>query len=158
MRKYVLAAAVVVAASIAVPLALAANGYNATAPLVHQGLNPPQCAAPFSGTDSSPSGVVNVHFNARQARVTINVSVHGALPKTTYVVDDRCFVPFGFAPIGTLTTNGQGTGTAHLKVAWASLPATFYVDIAVPPSALGGPFGGAGGYGDTFIAGPFTLG
>jgi hypothetical protein len=30
----------------------------------------------------------------------------------------------------------------------------FYVDIAVP-ARLGGP--GAGGYGDTYIAGPFNL-
>jgi hypothetical protein len=158
MRKYVLAAAVIVAASIAVPLALAANAYNGTAPLVHQGLNPPQCAAPFTGTDSTASGVVNVHFNAKQQRFKVNVSVHHALPNRTYVVDDRCFVPFGFAPIGTLTTNSQGTGTAHIEFPWKSVPPTFYIDIAVPPNVPGGPFGGAGGYGDTFIAGPFTLG
>jgi hypothetical protein len=38
------------------------------------------------------------------------------------------------------------------------VPPKFYIDIAVPPNAPGGPFGGAGGYGDTLIAGPFTLG
>jgi hypothetical protein len=158
MRKYVLAVAAIVAAGIFLPLALAANGYNGTAPLVHQGLNPPQCAAPFNGADSTASGVVNVHLNAKQRRFQVNVSVHHALPNRTYVVDDRCFVPFGVAPIGTLTTNGQGAGTAHVQLQWTSVPPTFYIDIAVPPGAPGGPFGGAGGYGDTFIAGPFTLG
>jgi hypothetical protein len=78
----------------------------------------------------------------------INVSVHDALPNTTYVVDIRCV-----GQIGALTTNSQGTGTAHITLPRTAPPAPFYIDIAVPPP--GG--GGAGGYGDTFIAGPFNL-
>jgi hypothetical protein len=70
------------------------------------------------------------------------------MPKTTYAVDIRCV-----AQIGTLTTNGSGNGTAHIRVS-SALPSgsPFFVDISVPNGA------GAGGYGDTFIAGPFTLG
>src|SRR5262249_42862923 len=129
---------------------LAANASTGNAKLVHVGLNVPECvgpsAGPFAGDDS---GVVNVQYNAVQQREKINVSVHNALPNQEYVVDIRCV-----GAIGTLTTNGQGTGTAQIALSdVAAAPGTFYVDIAVAPP--GG--GGAGGYGDTFIAGPFTL-
>ena len=145
MKRIMAALLVVVAVGVAVPLALAANASNGTAHLVHVGLNPAACAGPFAGGDS---GVVNAHFNAVQSRETVNVSVHGALPSTTYVVDVRCV-----GQIGTLTTNSQGTGTAQIDLSGVgSAPGAFYVDISV---AGGG--GGAGGYGDTFIAGPFTL-
>jgi opacity protein-like surface antigen len=121
------------------------NAHNGTAKLVHVGLNPPACTGPFAGADS---GVVNSHFNAQQHSLRINVSVHGALPNTTYVVDRRCV-----GQIGKLTTNSQGTGTAHVVLSNVSAaPGTFYIDISV----LNGG-GGAGNYGDTFIAGPFTL-
>jgi hypothetical protein len=145
MKRIMLALLVVVAVGIAVPLGLAASASNGTAHLVHVGLNVPQCVGPFTGDDS---GVVTAHYNAVQTRETINVSVHDALPSTTYVVDIRCV-----GQIGTLTTNSQGTGTAQIDLSdVAAAPGTFYVDISV----LGGG-GGAGGYGDTFIAGPFTL-
>jgi hypothetical protein len=149
MKRLLLGLTAVAAVAIAVPVALSAGAYNGTASLVHQGVNPPQCAVPFAGTDSTASGVVNVHFNVVQQRFAVNVSVHDAMPNTTYVVDVRCV-----GAIGMLTTNGQGTGTAHIEHAQTTLPPTFYIDIAVP-----GPGGsGAGGYGDTFIAGPFNLG
>ena|ERR1035437_551144 len=134
-------------ALVAVPaLSAAAQDENGTASLVHVGLNPACGTVP--GTDS---GVVNVHLNAVQDLFKVNVSVHDALPNTTYVVDIRCQ-----HQIGTLTTNGQGTGTAHVDLTASTsgpAPGPFYIDISV----LGGG-GGVGGYGDTFIAGPFNLG
>lgn len=124
--------------------ASAHSSKNGHAALIHVGLNPP------CGTMPGPaSGVVNVHFNPKRDRLMINVSVHNAQPNTTYVVDLRCI-----GEIGSLTTNSQGTGTAHIKLEnMASPPAgDFYVDISIK-----GAGGGIGGYGDTFIAGPFNL-
>ena len=118
---------------------------KATAPLVHVGLNPAACTGPFSG---GHRGKVNASFNAALGNESIDVFVHGALPSTTYVVDIRCL-----HSIGSITTDAHGVGAAHIVIpAVAMPPGTFYVDISV---AGGG--GGAGGYGDTFIAGPFTL-
>ncbi len=154
MKKAFLGLAALVAVAVVVPMALAANAYNGTAALMHQGVNPPECTAPFNGTDNTASGVVNVHYNVVQQRFMVNLSVHDALPNTTYVVDVRCDAFGAAGPIGTLTTNGRGTGTAQIEFAQTTMPPTFYIDIAVPPP--GGS--GAGGYGDTFIAGPFNLG
>jgi hypothetical protein len=142
--KKVMLVLVVAAVAVAAPLAFAANASNGTAKLVHVGLNPFACSGTFAGDDS---GVVNAHFNAVQDRLKINVSVHGALPNTSYDVDIRCV-----GKIGTLTTNSQGTGTAQIDLTRTTAPGTFYVDISV----FGGG-GGAGNYGDTFIAGPFNL-
>src|SRR5262249_8545889 len=103
----------------------------------------------FSGNNS---GVVTAHFNAVQGRLKINVAVHDALPNTTYVVDIRCI-----GAIGSLTTNSQGTGTTQINLPEKTAPGSFFVDIAVPPVASGPALGGAGVYGDTFIAGPFDL-
>ena len=114
---------------------------NGHAPLVHVGPNPSSCTGPFTGSDS---GVVNVHIH--QNGNFLNVSVHDASPNTTYVVDIRCV-----GKIGTLDTNSEGTGTAQIDLP-SSLPASFFIDVSVPPP--GGA--GAGGYGDTFIAGPFS--
>jgi hypothetical protein len=147
--------AAVVAIGIAVPVALGANDYNGTAPLVHVGLNPSECTAPFSNTGTVPtdSGVVNVHYNKVQNRFMVNLSVHNALPNTTYVLDVRCWQFGPQSELGTLTTNSAGTGTAHFTVSNVTPTAGFYIDISVK-----GGGGGVGGYGDTFIAGPFTLG
>jgi hypothetical protein len=147
--------AAVVAIGIAVPVALAANDSNGTAKLVHVGLNPAECTAPFSNTGTTPtdSGVVNVHYNTVQGRFMVNLSVHDAMPNTTYVLDIRCWTFGPKSELGTLTTNSQGTGTAQFKLDVAMPVNAFYIDISVK-----GGGGGAGGYGDTFIAGPFTLG
>ncbi len=69
MKKILVALTAVIAVGIAVPVALSANttanpnasDYNGTAPLVHVGLNPSACTAPFSNTGTTPtdSGVVN---------------------------------------------------------------------------------------------------
>jgi hypothetical protein len=58
--------------------------------------------------------------------------------------------------IGTLTTDKAGTGSFQIDLWQEQVPAmgNFYIDIAVPAQP-GGP--GAGGYGDTYIAGPFNL-
>src|SRR6478752_223787 len=104
MKKLLLALTAVVAIGIAVPVALAANDYNGTAPLSN------------TGTTPTDSGVVNVHYNLVQDRFMVNLSVHDALPNTTYVLDIRCWT---FGPqneLGTLTTNSQGTGTAQIKL------------------------------------------
>jgi hypothetical protein len=88
-----------------------------------------------------------------QDRLRVNLTVLDALPNTTYVLDVRCWT---FGPqneLGTLTTNSQGTGTAQIKLNGATPLNPFYIDISVKGGA-----GGVGGYGDTFIAGPFNLG
>jgi hypothetical protein len=120
------------------------NASNGNAPLVHVGLNVAACGGTFIGNNS---GVVNAHYNAVQKRLAINVSVHDALPNTTYVVDIRCA-----GAVGALTTNSQGTGTTQIDLFRETAPSTFYVDISVPNGGAG-----VGGYGDTFIAGPFNL-
>ncbi len=121
------------------------KAFNGNAHLIHVGLNPATCGT----VPGTKSGEVNLHSNATRNRSRVNVSVHGAMPNTTYVVDIRCV-----AQIGTLKTNRAGNGTAHIKIS-APLPTglPMYVDISVP-----GGGGGTGGYGDTFIAGPFNLG
>jgi hypothetical protein len=156
VKKILLAViAAVVAIGIAVPVALAATSTNGTAPLVHVGLNPSECTAPFSNTGTEPnnSGVVNVHYNKVQDRFMVNLSVHDALPNTTYVLDIRCWMFGPQSELGTLTTDSDGTGTAQFTLSGVTPRPGFYVDISVK-----GGGGGAGGYGDTFIAGPFTLG
>ena len=121
------------------------KAFNGNAHLIHVGLNPATCGT----VPGTKSGEVNLHSNATRNRSRVNVSVHGAMPNTTYVVDIRCV-----APIGTLTTNRSGNGTAHITLS-STLPtgSAIFIDLSV----VGGG-GGAGGYGDTFIAGPFTLG
>jgi hypothetical protein len=126
-------------------VAIASSGQNAnngTAALVHEGPNPNTCGQ----TPGPNSGVVNVHSNAVQNARSVNVSVYNALPNTTYEVDIRCVGPIGF-----LTTNGQGTGTAHVELAGFAWPTpVFYIDI------LTGDITGAVGLGDVFTAGPFS--
>jgi len=121
------------------------KAFNGNAHLIHVGLNPATCST-IPGTKS---GQVNLHSNATRNRSRVNVSVHGALRNTTYAVDIRCV-----AQIGILTTNGAGNGTAHISLS-STLPtgSQIFIDISVP-----GGGGGSGGYGDTFIAGPFNLG
>jgi hypothetical protein len=122
-----------------------APALNGNAYLLHVGANPP-CGVTVPG---KKSGEVNVHLNAANTSYQVNISVRGALPKTTYAADIRCV-----ALIGTLTTNASGHGTAHLTISSPlSVAGTpFFVDVSVPPAS------GSGTYGDTFIAGPFKLG
>ena len=149
----------VVAGTVLATGAFAQSAKNANAPLISIGNNISACQGPNSQDGSfsgATKGVVNVHYNAEQKRFQVNVSVHDAEPNTTYDVDVRCWV---FGPqhaIGSLTTNKQGTGTFQIDLWLEKVPemGNFYVDIAVP-AQLGGP--GAGGYGDTYIAGPFNL-
>jgi hypothetical protein len=164
-RLFFVFAALAATAAIAVPMSLAAtkgpspralpNDFNGTAALVHIGPNMSQCSygtppAAFPGTDS---GVVNVHYNKVQGRFMVNLSVHDAQPNTTYVVDVRCWTFGPQSEIGTVTTNSQGTGTAQVTLEGVTPVNPFYIDISVKNGG-----GGAGNYGDTFIAGPFTLG
>jgi hypothetical protein len=130
------------------------------APLVSIGPNVPYCTGPNTvGGPLIPSngnkGVVNVQYNAQQKRFQVTVSVHDAQPNTTYDVDIRCWTFGPQQAIGQLKTNGQGTGTFQIDLWIDKVPAmgNFYIDIAVPPP--GGP--GAGGYGDTYIAGPLNV-
>jgi len=156
LNKAVIAATALLAVTGA---AFAKSAKNANAPLISIGNNISACQGPNSQDGSfsgATKGVVNVHYNAEQKRFQVNVSVHDAEPNTTYDVDVRCWV---FGPqhaIGSLTTNKQGTGTFQIDLWLEKVPemGNFYVDIAVP-AQLGGP--GAGGYGDTYIAGPFNL-
>ena len=136
----------------------AQNATNGNAPLISIGNNVAACQGQNQGGSFAgvTKGVANVHYNAVQKRFQVNVSVHDALPNTTYDVDIRCWV---FGPqhaIGSLTTNKEGSGTFQIDLWLEKAPemGNFYVDIAVP-SQPGGP--GAYGYGDTYIAGPLNL-
>jgi hypothetical protein len=95
----------------------------------------------------------------RREPAKVNLSVHDALPNTTYVLDIRCWTFGPQSELGTLTTNSQGTGTAQFTLDTTQAGNTpvnpFYIDISVKG---GGTGTGAYSYGDTFIAGPFTLG
>src|SRR5947209_5047941 len=109
MKRLILLVLAIAVFALPVVPAFSSSGkaQNGTASLVHVGLNPSTCQA-ITGTDS---GVVNVHLNAVQDQFGVNVSVHDALPNTTYVVDIRCQ-----RQIGSLTTNSEGTGTAHIDM------------------------------------------
>jgi hypothetical protein len=140
----VLVATLVLAGLSLIGVAMASVGQdadNGTAALVHEGPNPATCGQ-TPGTDS---GVVNVHSNVVQNRRRVNISLHDALPNTTYEVDIRCVSAIGF-----LTTNRRGTGTAHIDLAGFTWPTpVFYIDL------LTGDPNGAVGLGDVFVAGPF---
>jgi hypothetical protein len=140
-------------AAVAVPVALAASDSNGTASLMHVGMNPGTCSPDKGGAyPGTASGVVNVHYNRVQNRFMVNLSVHDALPNTTYVLDIRCFA---FGPqneLGTLITDSDGTGTAQFTLNGVTPTRNFYIDISVKHGG-----GGAFDYGDTFIAGPFNL-
>ena len=75
------------------------------------------------------------------------------MPNTTYVLDIRCWTFGPQSELGTLTTDSDGAGTAHFELTDVIPTDDFYIDISVKNGG-----GGAGNYGDTFIAGPFTLG
>ena len=155
MKKFIVLLVVLAAeAAVAVPAALAASDANGTASLNHVGLNPSTCSPSEGGPvyPGTASGVVNVHYNTVQSRFMVNLSVHDALPNTTYVLDIRCFA---FGPqneLGTLTTDTYGTGTAQFTLNGVKPVNPFYIDISVKHGG-----GGAFDYGDTFIAGPFNL-
>jgi hypothetical protein len=138
--------------------AFAQNATNGNAPLISIGNNVAACQGQNQNGSYSgvTKGVVNVHYNAAQKRFQVNVSVHDALPNTTYGVDIRCWVFGPQQAIGSLTTNQQGTGTFQIDLWLEKAPemGNFYIDIAVP-AQVGGS--GAYGYGDTYIAGPFNL-
>lgn len=147
-----LAVAGIICGSTALGLATAAQAtaqparaLNGNAHLIHVGLNPAGCAS----SPGTKSGQVNVHSSANLSRQLVNVSVRGGVPNTTYAVDIQCT-----GQIGSLTTDASGRATAHISLA-STLPvgSSFFIDVSVP-----GGGAGAGGYGDTFIAGPFTLG
>ena len=121
-------------------IAQADNTHSDTATLVHVGQNPNSCGT-IAGTES---GVADVRFDVDRKRFKVNVSVYGALPKTTYVVDIRCV-----GAIGTLTTDSLGAARAQIDLSRSAPPSSgFFIDISV--------FNGVT-YGDTFIAGPFDL-
>ena len=123
-----------------VAIAPAVDADNDRLSLIHVGQNPSSCGT-MSGSDS---GSVTVRFNPDRKRLKINVSVHDALPNTSYVVDIRCV-----GTIGRLTTNSRGYGRTLIDVARSMRPSDeFFIDISV--------FNGIA-YGDTFIAGPFDL-
>src|ERR1700734_1614884 len=94
---------VAVAVMLCLGLAVIAQADDAdnTAALIHVGQNPSSCGI----IDGDHSGQVHIHVNADRRRFKVNVSVHDALPNTTYVVDIRCV-----GAIGSLTTNSRGTG------------------------------------------------
>ena len=155
MKKFLLAVTATVAAiAVAVPVALSATADTGNAALMHYGLNPAGTSLPVLSPDTPASGVVNVQYNKNQDRFKVNLSVHDAQPNQTYVLDIRYWAFTGTPAdeLGTLTTNSNGTGTAQFTVSNPHLTPDFYIDISVKNGG-----GGAGGYGDTFVAGPFTL-
>jgi len=125
-------------------MAWAQDTPHARGPLLHVGTNPASCTGPFDGKFN---GQVRVHFYADQKALQINVEVHKAQKKTDYAVEMRCV---GY--LGTLTTDKHGDGLINFSVPINDPPKRFYINVAIP---TGG--NGSGGYGDTFIAGPFDL-
>lgn len=126
-------------------LTFAQDTPHARGPLLHVGTNPASCTGPFDGKFN---GQVRVHFYADQKTLNISVEVHKAQKNTEYAVEMRCT---GF--LGTLPTDKHGDGIISFSVPINDPPKRFYINVAIPPP--GGS--GAGGYGDTFIAGPFDL-
>ena len=164
MKKFLLAmTAALVAIGVAVPVALSATNITdglAVAPLYHYGPNPAGMTVPALGPRTLPSGLVTVQYNDGQdrfskghSRFTASVLVTNAKPKTKYVLDIRYWAFGPQSELGTLTTNSFGTGAALFSVSDVTPTPGFYIDISVKGGGTG-----AGGYGDTFIAGPFTLG
>jgi hypothetical protein len=151
-RLFVLFGVLAAAVAVAVPAGLAASDSNGTASLIHVGLNPSTCSSSQGAYAGTESGVVNVHYNKVQGRFMVNLSVHDALPNTTYVLDVRCWTFGPQSELGTLTTDSDGTGTAHFTLDGVTPTKNFYIDISVMHG-----HGGAFDYGDTFIAGPFNL-
>ena len=120
------------------------KAFNGNAHLIHVGLNPEPV-----GPSRAP----------RAARSTCTATRRVTAQGSTFRA--RCYAEHELRPRHPLCgpdrdaqDHGAGNGTAHIKIS-APLPTglTIYVDISV----LGGG-GGSGGYGDTFIAGPFNLG
>jgi hypothetical protein len=126
-------AGLVTAAALVAPGAAMA-GENAQSPLFHVGPNPATCDA---GTGGPVSGNVTTHVTGNDMGI-INVVIRNGVPNATYQVDYRCVVP-----IGSLTTNSQGAGAAHI----ATFPLTsglFYIDVY------------NGGTNDTYVSGPLS--
>src|SRR5215469_18514130 len=103
----------------AASICVAQQAVNANAPLVSIGPNVAACSGngPGGSYTGPAKGVANVHFNATQQQFKINVSVHDALPNTTYVLDIRCWT---FGPqnaVGALVTDSTGTGSAEINLA-----------------------------------------
>jgi hypothetical protein len=121
------------AAAMAIPGAAMAGG-NDQSPMYHVGPNPATCDA---GAGGPVSGNVTVHVTGSDMGI-VNVVIRNGVPNAVYQVDYRCVTP-----IGSLTTNSQGTGAAHV----ATFPLTsglFYIDV----------YNGATN--DTFVSGPLS--
>jgi hypothetical protein len=141
-------------AAFAVQGGFAASDSNGTAPLLHIGPNVETCSSTPDAYSGPASGVVNVHYNKVQGRFMVNVSVHDALPNTTYVLDIRCWKFGPQSELGTLITDSDGAGTAQFTLNGVTPKGSFNIDISVKG---GGSGIGAFSYGDTFVAGPFDL-
>jgi hypothetical protein len=58
----------------------------------------------------------------------VNIVIRDAVPNTQYFVDYRCFFAIGY-----LTTNSQGTGTAHIYTGLSPFAAGVgFIDAATP--------------------------
>ena len=142
--------------------AAAANNKNTTTnvnqTMWHVGPNVPSCTFdPTTLGSTAKNGQAVFHVNAKLGTTVLDVGISGAVPNASYDVDIRCTAPY---PIGTISTDAYGNGSTEIVLpsSLASFVSsnTFYVDAAIPPTAPGGPFGGAGGYGDTFISTVFS--
>jgi hypothetical protein len=109
-----------VAAAVALPGAAMAGGDNAQSPLFHVGPNPATCDA---GAGGPKSGNVTTHATP-DGMGRIDVVIRDGVPNATYQVDHRCVTP-----IGSLTTNSEGTGTAHINTFSPSALGTYFIDV-----------------------------
>jgi hypothetical protein len=100
------------------------------------------CISGIPGTDS---GVVVAHTNAVQNDTRVHVTLLDGVPNSTYYVAIACQ-----RYIGTLTTNGQGTGTANIDAPGVT-NGSFYVDLGIGDGTQDGTT-------DYRIAGPFIGG
>jgi hypothetical protein len=88
-----------------------------TAPLY--GPVPRGITCPTGGTPTPKTfGFAVLNTPGNEARLTGEVVLNHAAPKTTYRVDVvpvTSFVCFEFSPVGEITTNKQGNGNLHFR-------------------------------------------
>jgi len=118
------------------------------AQLLSVGQNPASCVGPFSGTNSGPVRIQTITGVGPNGFLQVRVALEDATPNTIYVVDIRCQ-----KQIGTIRTNRRGNGSTNIGIFGVPTGTSYFIDAAIPPGNGGT---GAGGYGQTFIAGPFN--
>lgn len=113
------------------------------------------CAEPLDMDGPTGFGFINFNQNA-DGDLRVVVSLKNAEPNTEYtgaflVCGPTHATACGFINIGSVTTNGQGNGNAHLSVPVATLQAAFgsgaktdHFDLIAATNATGGVYAATG--------------